>query len=596
MLGKTITRVKSTQAQKGFFFKRNPQRQHSFFESAASNKFFGPAETIYRKCDECSKEEKVHRKTNHTTATSHDPANPHTYLNKLDGSGQSLPKDQQQFFGQRMNYDFEEVKIHTDREASDSATSLNAQAYTHKNHVVFNKNKYQPSTIEGRKLLSHELAHVVQQHAHGILNRQHHPQSTPRQPGQLMPVDPVERQRWQERRAQERRARQELLRQELMPFIERHDAPGLLSHLRALNADQAADILMDVDFLNTLQVRFHGVALWSIFSIILILHIPNALHQRLDNAILSGEAQLVVDLLELCRTSPDFYYDRRRLLRIVLPQVFDGHALLREMLSLVQETPPTQIGQVSFETNRVHYERNRQGHMELRHFGGRRTLDYRTTATQMRVVVPLDFVQPNARSVQFYFIGGTLPSILDNWLNTITRVWNNQFYLYNGHQALLLVFAPIAVHAGQHQIEVHTNAGETCTRGSDPGRAQGDCYFTFNTGNTIAHEFGHLIGAGDEYNLPATAAEIPASTRVGMSDEDIRESNVGDINRADGIRNPTLPAVAGGHDLPDSLMSDEQASQHVYARHIRRLVNAINARLSAGVPPYRIGRPASTSV
>jgi len=237
--------------------------------------------------------------------------------------------------------------------------------------------------------------------------------------------------------------------------------------------------------------------------------------------------------------------------------------------------------------------------MALRHFGAERRLDYRTTATQMRVVVPLDFVEPGPDSLQFYFLGGALPSILDNWLNTITRVWNNQFYLWNGRQALLLVFVPIAVHAGRNQIEVHTNATDTCPGSSDRGRAQGNCFFTFNTGNTVAHEFGHLIGAGDEYNLPATAAEIPASVRSespGMSVQDIRESNVEDINASEGISNPRLPAVAGGHDMPDSLMSDHEASQHVYARHILRLVNEINAQLPAGVPEYRIGRPASASV
>jgi len=62
-----------------------------------------------------------------------------------------------------MDHDFSRVKLHTNEEAAQSASGLNAQAYTYKNHIVFNENKYQPSIHEGKKLLAHELTHVVQQ-------------------------------------------------------------------------------------------------------------------------------------------------------------------------------------------------------------------------------------------------------------------------------------------------------------------------------------------------------------------------------------------------------------------------------------------------
>ena len=139
-------------------------RQTSFFESTSPNKFFGAAtETIYRKCNECAKEEQVQRKTGiHNTVSA--PATPTTpFLNSLNHSGNSLSSGEQHFFGQRMNHDFGEVKIHTNDEAIQSASSVNAQAYTYKNHIVFNKEKYQPSTQDGKKLLGHELAHVIQQ-------------------------------------------------------------------------------------------------------------------------------------------------------------------------------------------------------------------------------------------------------------------------------------------------------------------------------------------------------------------------------------------------------------------------------------------------
>ena len=90
-----------------------------------------------------------------------------SFFSKLNGSGQSLPKAQERFFESRIDHDFSNVKIHTGVEAEQSASGLNAQAYTWDNNIVFNKNKYQPETVEGKKLLAHELTHVKQQSNNG---------------------------------------------------------------------------------------------------------------------------------------------------------------------------------------------------------------------------------------------------------------------------------------------------------------------------------------------------------------------------------------------------------------------------------------------
>lgn len=77
--------------------------------------------------------------------------------------GSTLPKPTQQFFQARMGQDFSDVKIHTGDEAAQKADTLNAKAYTIGNNIVFNKGQYEPESFEGKKLLSHELTHVVQQ-------------------------------------------------------------------------------------------------------------------------------------------------------------------------------------------------------------------------------------------------------------------------------------------------------------------------------------------------------------------------------------------------------------------------------------------------
>jgi hypothetical protein len=55
------------------------------------------------------------------------------------------------------------VQIHTGSDGDESARSLNALAYTAGSDIVFAKGHYSPNTADGRKLLAHELTHVIQQ-------------------------------------------------------------------------------------------------------------------------------------------------------------------------------------------------------------------------------------------------------------------------------------------------------------------------------------------------------------------------------------------------------------------------------------------------
>jgi hypothetical protein len=64
---------------------------------------------------------------------------------------------------ERFAHDFGEVRVHTDAKATDSARSLNAQASTVGSDIVFRGDKYEPESSEGRRVLAHELTHVIQQ-------------------------------------------------------------------------------------------------------------------------------------------------------------------------------------------------------------------------------------------------------------------------------------------------------------------------------------------------------------------------------------------------------------------------------------------------
>ncbi len=79
------------------------------------------------------------------------------------GGGQPLDTTTRAFMEPRFGHDFSKVRVHTDNQAAESARAVNAQAYTVGRELVFEQGHYAPETSEGRKLLAHELTHVVQQ-------------------------------------------------------------------------------------------------------------------------------------------------------------------------------------------------------------------------------------------------------------------------------------------------------------------------------------------------------------------------------------------------------------------------------------------------
>lgn len=79
------------------------------------------------------------------------------------GGGQPLPSGERDFFEPRLRADLGRVRIHADTEAARLAASLSARAFTVGTDVFFGRGEYQPGLPSGRRLLAHELAHVLQQ-------------------------------------------------------------------------------------------------------------------------------------------------------------------------------------------------------------------------------------------------------------------------------------------------------------------------------------------------------------------------------------------------------------------------------------------------
>jgi hypothetical protein len=78
-------------------------------------------------------------------------------------SGTPLPPSDRSFFESRFGHDFSTVRVHADAAAAAAARSIDARAYTVGHNIVFGAHEYAPATQPGRRLLAHELTHVVQQ-------------------------------------------------------------------------------------------------------------------------------------------------------------------------------------------------------------------------------------------------------------------------------------------------------------------------------------------------------------------------------------------------------------------------------------------------
>ncbi len=84
-------------------------------------------------------------------------------IHRVHGSGAPLARETRAFFEPRLGVDLGNVRVSAGSEAAKVARALDARAFTVGNHVTFGAGQYQPKTVEGKRLIAHELTHVIQQ-------------------------------------------------------------------------------------------------------------------------------------------------------------------------------------------------------------------------------------------------------------------------------------------------------------------------------------------------------------------------------------------------------------------------------------------------
>jgi hypothetical protein len=180
-------------------------------------------------------------------------------------------------------------------------------------------------------------------------------------------------------------------------------------------------------------------------------------------------------------------------------------------------------------------------------------INYNRTELRVKVRVKFTGEKPTAAHIAI-------------WENGIAAKWNNAFHVENGRR-IPIVFEPLWVPTGaHHEIKLHKPpvvredaanwyAGPNANPG--PGTAQDT-----TDANTAAHEFGHLIGLADEYNLTAA-----------------------DYQKLTGSAPPAGPMPAGGYDTT-SVMA--VITGPVEGRHMRPFVDWLNKNKLPRERPYRV--------
>lgn len=125
-----------------------------------------PDPVLQRKCPKCDEDEKkvLQAKNSSGKVPAALNQNISPLVNEvLHSPGQPLDFPTRAFMEKRFGHDFSRVRVHSGETAEQSARDMRALAYTMGHDIVFGMGRFSPGTHEGRRLIAHELTHVVQQ-------------------------------------------------------------------------------------------------------------------------------------------------------------------------------------------------------------------------------------------------------------------------------------------------------------------------------------------------------------------------------------------------------------------------------------------------
>jgi hypothetical protein len=339
------------------------------------------------------------------------------------------------------------------------------------------------------------------------------------------------------------------LRTRLLAPLDKNDATGFLRALRGLGEAERRRLQHDDGFWVAIRRRFRGMALWMIqLTIEYGARKPHDV-RAVSAAIHSHDRVRTRNLV--------MAYPRLKSvvgIREAVASEFEGRDN-EDLQAFLREHAGTRAEAAGLGGKRVHYE---DGELVMYKGGGAFELVRMNTHVRVIVRIRLRNDSDNEHNA-------ITDKAIGRWERGIDRYWNGKFRLRNGAQALDVHFVPVFVF---YDNKAHQKVRVI----EDEGRSARRKWHEDDSEDTAAHEFGHMLGNADEYNLPATMAEIPAE--LGLSDEDKRRSSWEGL--FPGQRRRSVDEE--GYDVK-GLMGSTHKNRSVEERHAYWILKVFNDRL-----------------
>jgi hypothetical protein len=337
------------------------------------------------------------------------------------------------------------------------------------------------------------------------------------------------------------------VRRRVLAPLDASDAMGFLSALRALDTAERNQLRHDDAFWTAVRRRFRGMALWAIqLTVEYGADKPDEVNAV--SAAIHGRDWRRARNLVMAYPSLKSVVGIRQ----AVASMFAGREN-EDLQRVLQEHSGMRAEASGLGGQRVHYE---DGTLEKHTGAGGFELVRMNTHVRVIVRIRLYNDPTNERNV-------ISDAAIARWERGIDRYWNGKFRLRNGGQTLDVYFLPVFVFydtSAHHNVRVLPGDERSAMRR----------WYEDDSEDTAAHEFGHMLGNPDEYNLPGTIAEIPAA--LGLSEAEKRRSSW------EGMFGTPRPVDEEGYDV-EGLMGRHSRNRSVEVRHAFWILQVFNDRL-----------------